>query len=195
MPARSAFTRLDEILLVALVALGFVGVAFTDFATLTAYWYWSAMSLVFGACAYILHARHADDQSLARIGRAEAARRLTIHWLGVLGAVQLVYLLISAGRLDNIAADYTILLVFALGTFASGVVAGWRLSVVGLFLAAELIIIAYIEEYMWVLGIFALAVAAVIFVGARAYRKRERELEPSERDNHNDTVSEDDERA
>ncbi len=50
-----------------------------------------------------------------------------LHWIGLVVAVQLVYLLLHIGRLDNENTGLIILLLLALTTFLAGIHLGWRL--------------------------------------------------------------------
>jgi len=74
-----------------------------------------------------------------------------LHWIGLLVAVQLVYLLLLTGRLHNENTGLIVFLLLALTTFLAGIHLGWRLCLMGLFLGAALVAAAFLEEYVWML--------------------------------------------
>jgi hypothetical protein len=82
-------------------------------------------------------------------------------------AVQLVYLMLHAGRLNNENTGLIILLLLALTVFVSGTHLGWRLCLVGVLLAVALVMATYLEEFTW-LFVFLTAVAvACIYLAAK----------------------------
>jgi hypothetical protein len=149
-----------------MLALAFVGIAASDVSGASSQTYWTILAIVFGLAAFGLLWLHAG----ADFPRSRQAVVMAVHWLGVLAAVELVYLFIAAGRLTN--ADTGLLngVVLALGTFLAGVHggawAGWRLVVIGAAIGLATAAVAYLEQYLWVLlGLALLALAAVFFVG------------------------------
>jgi len=88
-------------------------------------------------------------------------------WLSVLVAVNLVYFLLHAGRLDSENAGLVILLILALATFLAGLRLGWRLCLPGVFLAGALVLATYLEEFLWISLLVVLAAAVVLYVVAR----------------------------
>ena len=97
----------------------------------------------------------------------KAALRTALHWLGVLVAIELVYVFIDAGRLTN--ADTGLLngTILALGTFTSGVHTNWRLVVIGTALGLGTAAVAYIEQYLWILFALALLALGIIIAVTR----------------------------
>jgi hypothetical protein len=83
-----------------------------------------------------------------------------LHWLGLLGIVCLIYMLVQTGRMANQDAGLVALLALALATYLSGVHADWRVAVVGFFLGLVVIAVALIEQFMWIL--LVLVVIAVV---------------------------------
>jgi membrane-bound acyltransferase YfiQ involved in biofilm formation len=54
-----------------------------------------------------------------------------------------------------------ILLILSLSTFLDGYQVGWRFYLAGIFLAITAILAAFIEEYMWIL--LVIAIASIVF--------------------------------
>ena len=140
---------------VVMFALAFVGIAASDVSGGGSQTYWSLLAIVFGVICLALDWVHEPR------GTAwwKAALRTALHWLGVLVAIELVYIFISTGRLTN--ADTGLLngTILALGTFTSGVHTNWRVAVIGAALGLGTAAVAYVEQYLWVL--FALALLAL----------------------------------
>ena len=150
----------------AMLALSFIGIAASDVSR-GSQTYWTILTIGFGLAAFGLQWIHAGPGFL----RTRSALAMAVHWLGVLAAVELVYLFIAAGRLTN--ADTGLLngVVLALGTYLAGVHGGWRLAVIGIAIGLATAAVAYLEQYLWVLfGLAILALAAVFLVNR--YRSR-----------------------
>ena len=137
-----------EFIFIILLLLSAVGIALTDFSPIKGFWYWMAMSPVFCAATIAI-----VWSSLSQRGMSKTTfiRHQTLHWLGYLVAVHLVFLLHYTGRLNNADAGLVALLLLALATFCAGVSANWRITIVGVFLGIAVIATALIEEYIWVL--------------------------------------------
>lgn len=145
----------------AMLALAFVGIAASDVSGSGSQTYWTALAVGFAVASYGLQWLHAGrDFAAGRRGLAMAA-----HWVGVVAAVELVYLFIAAGRLTNADAGLLNGLVLALGTFLAGVHGGWRLAVIGAAIGLATVAVAWLEQYLWVLlGLAVLALAALFLV-------------------------------
>ena len=146
-----------ELLIAALIILAGLGAGITDLSSKYGFWYWVAMVPVFGSsCTYAAWSR-------AR-ARGEVPAGLVqyqiLHWLGLLGIVCLIYMLVQTGRMANQDAGLVALLALALATYLSGVHADWRVAVVGFFLGLVVIAVALIEQFMWIL--LVLVVIAVV---------------------------------
>jgi hypothetical protein len=146
----------------AMLVLAFVGIAASDVSGLGSQTYWTILALLFGVACLGLQWLHAGDG----LARARSALAMAIHWVGVLAAVEIVYLFIAAGRLTNADAGLLNGLVLALGTFLAGVHGGWRLAVIGVAIGLATIAVAWSEQYLWVLlALAVLALAALFPVG------------------------------
>jgi hypothetical protein len=146
----------------AMLALAFIGIAASDVSGTGSQTYWTILAIAFGVASYGMRWLHRGrGYALGRDALAMGA-----HWIGVLAAVELVYLFIAAGRLTNADAGLLNGLVLALGTFLAGVHGGWRLSVIGAAIGLATIAVAWFEQYLWVLlGLAVLALAALFLIG------------------------------
>ena len=115
-----------------LIALSIVGIGITDFSPADSYKYWVAMVPIFcGACLILEWSRvRGKGFKWTAILRTQL-----LHWVGLLVAVRLVFEMLHKGRLDNENTGLVILLLLALSTFIAGIHLGWRLCLVGGFLA------------------------------------------------------------
>lgn len=154
----------DGAIMILLVLLVILGIGITDYSPLSSHWYWLAMVAATGIACIVMEWSRARENglSVATIIKKEALR-----WFGVLLAVQLVYFLFHAGRLDSENTGLVILLILALATFLAGLRLGWRLCILGVFLGGTLILATYLEEFLWIVLMVVLAVAAVVYFMAR----------------------------
>ena len=146
----------------AMLALAFVGIAASDVSGTGSQTYWTFLTLAFGLASLGVIAIHSGAGYL----RGRAALSMISHWVGMLAAIEIVYLFIAAGRLTN--ADTGLLngLVLALGTFLAGVHGNWRLAVIGATIGCATLAVAWLEQYLWALvGLGGLALAAVFLIG------------------------------
>jgi hypothetical protein len=158
-PPAPAFRRhLEEIILVVLVLLSAVGVAINDYSPQSAFRYWIWMAPTFGitsiAAAWGRAQRRGESVTTA-------IQRQIFHWVGVVGAVYLIYLLQSTGRMENEAAGLAALIVIALAAFLAGVHSDWRLMVLGVVLGVTVVGFAVLEQIIWVVVIPALLILLV----------------------------------
>ena len=152
------FLGIYEIVIIVLIVLSTIGIGITDFSPADSYKYWVAMVPIFcGACLILEWSRvRGKGFKWTTILRTQL-----LHWAGLLVAVRLVFEMLHKGRLDNENTGLVILLLLALSVFMAGIHLGWRLCLVGGFLAAALVAATYLEEYVWVLLIIGLVVLAI----------------------------------
>ena len=152
------FLSIYEIVIIVLIVLSTIGIGITDFSPADSYKYWVAMVPLFcGACLILEWSRvRGKGFKWTTILRTQL-----LHWAGLLVAVRLVFEMLHKGRLDNENTGLVILLLLALSVFMAGIHLGWRLCLVGGFLAAALVAATYLEEYVWVLLIIGLVVLAI----------------------------------
>jgi hypothetical protein len=152
----------EEIVLVLLVLLSGVGVIVNDYGSKeTAFRLWLWMTPVFG----IISTWAAWSRAQRRgepVGTIVPVQ--IVHWLGVVGAVLLIYVLQIYGRMTAEGAGSAVLVVLALAAFLAGVHTDWRLSVLGVVLGVAVIGFAYVERAaLVVVPILLLALVGLIF--------------------------------
>lgn len=164
--------RIEEGIFILLLLLSLVGVGITDFSPEDGYGYWLMMVLVFGLLAILvtwLQAKKSD------IDFAAIVKEQTLHWSTSLLVVGGAFLLQKSGRLDETSASLVILLILSLATMLDGIRIGWQFSLVGFFLGACAIIVAYLEQFMLAaaslaIGIIAVTILWEIWIHKRAYQ-------------------------
>lgn len=143
---------------VGMLALAVGGIVLTSFHGLTTYYYWMALAPVYGLACVLSGWRQAD---LA----AEHMRLVVtqaLHWLAFLAAMWLMFLPEVRGVVNDNATSLALLILLALGTFVAGVHARvWRICMVGVFLAASVPAVAWIQESAMLLLVAALSVFAI----------------------------------
>jgi hypothetical protein len=152
--------KIFEIIFIILMVLSLIGVGVTDFSPSHSYWYWFAMAPTF-ACAFLIiewTRVRSEAKSWVNILKTQL-----LTWLGLLFAVQVVYLLLRAGRLTYESTGLVILLLLALTTFVAGIQLGFLLCLLGGFLGLTVLMVAYLEQYVWVLVFLAVTFAVVSF--------------------------------
>ena len=165
---RSSLRRhIEEGVLVLLVLLCALGVAINDYSPKSAFTYWLWMTPTFGIvsvfAAWLRANRRSESVPLA-------VQRQVLHWLGVAGAVFLVYKLQSTGRMTNEAAGLTAVTVLGLAAFLAGVYSDSRLILVGIVLGFTVFAFALLEQYfIWVVVLPAML---LIIVGIIVYARR-----------------------
>lgn len=155
-----------------LLVAAFYGIATSDVSAGRSQAFWTGLVLAFAAAAVGAGWLHGGLIEGGRWGTA--ALRVALHWIGVLVAIELVYFYIGAGRLTNADAGLTNGLVLALGTFLAGVHGNWRLLVIGAALGIATAVVAYIEQYLWILfGVAILAIAVLVAGAVIVHRRRQ----------------------
>lgn len=154
----------DGALMVLLVLLTIVGIGITDISPLSSHWYWLAMVTATGIACIVMEWSRARENGLSA---ATIIKKEVLIWLSVLAAVQLVYFLFHAGRLDSENTGLVILLILALATFLAGLRLGWRLCILGGLLGGALILATYLEEFIWIILMVVLAAAVAVYFVAR----------------------------
>ncbi len=157
----------DAIIGGVMLLLAFIGIAASDAARASQV-YWSGIAVVFFLLCVALDFIH-EPRGTAWAG---PTLRGALHWLGVLAALELVFIFIGAGRLTNADTGLFNGVVLALGTYTCGVYANWRLMVIGVALGLGTAAVAYVEQYLWILLILALlALAGIFFFTRWRYRR------------------------
>jgi hypothetical protein len=163
-PSHTLRRHIEEIVLVVLVMLSGVGVAINDYSPKSAFRYWIWMAPTFGVISIVAAWWRASRRGESV---ATAVQRQVLHWAGVIGAVYLIYLLQSTGRMENEAAGLAALIIIALASFLAGVHSDWRLMVLGAVLGVTVVGFAILEQLIWVVVLpllLIIVVAVVIYV-------------------------------
>ncbi len=138
----------NEAILSSLLILCFIGVAYTNFASVRSYHYWLWMIPVFAIASIISewsrYKRHTIDGY-------HFIRQQVLHWSAVFLAIKVIFMLNELGRFNNDVTSLSVMITLALSTFIAGIYIGWRFLVLGLFISLATLLIAYLETYVWVL--------------------------------------------
>jgi len=150
-----------EIVFSIMLILSLIGIGLTDFSPGNSHIYWLVMVPVFAAACLMIQWRHGREP-----GRHWTAilRTQIMLWIGLLLAVQMVYVLLHAGRLNYESTGLIILLLLALTTFAAGVNVDWRLMVLGMYLGLVVVGAAYMETFFWIFFLIAVVGIATLLL-------------------------------
>lgn len=164
--------RLEEGLLILLLLLSLIGIAITNFSAEDGYGYWLIMVLVFALLAISISWLQSKNRD---IDLGSIAKEQSLHWLSTVLIASGAFFLQKSGRLDEFSASLVVLLILALATMLDGIRIGWQFSLVGFFLAACAVIVAFVEQFMLACsGLAILIVAATIaweiWMHKRAYQ-------------------------
>jgi hypothetical protein len=147
-------------ILMLLLALG--GVSWATFSDRPAVAYWVVLSPVFGVICVLEGWRHVTT----REDHLRLVYTQVLSWAGVLTAMYLSLLPVVGAVVNDDATGIALLTILALGTFMAGLQARvWRVCVVGLFLAASVPAIAWLDRSALFLTLAALLVLLVVGSG------------------------------
>ncbi|MBP7003240.1 hypothetical protein [Amaricoccus sp.] len=151
----------DGVVAGLMILAAFVAIGASDVSFAASQPYWLGLAVAYGvASAAIEWVHRRGDFSLGRL-----APRWALHWLGVLAALEAVFVFIDAGRFAGAGVGLMNGAILALGTFLAGVHGNWRLVVVGIAVGIAAMLVALVEQYIWLLlGLGILAVAVVVAV-------------------------------
>jgi hypothetical protein len=151
-------------IMIGLLLLDVIGIGVTQFAVGFSQWYWLGMVVITAvACAFIVRFRAQREN----LNTAIMMKNEVLFWLGVLAAVNLVFFLYQAGRLDSQSTGLVILLLLALATFLAGLRLGWQLCLLGGVLSGALVVAAYLAQFLWIVLLVGLVAVAALFYRAR----------------------------
>ncbi len=139
---------IDEIALFVLLGLGYLGVAITNISPPKSQWYWLAMVPIFFIVSLITEWHHVRS---ARYRAGEMIWTHALQWLALAAAIEAVFIIQQLGRLNNETTGLMLLLVTALSVFDAGIRMGWLYRLTGIFLGVSLLMLAYIERYLWIM--------------------------------------------
>ncbi len=159
---------IGEAVLGLLLAVSFIGVAYTDFAGVRSLNFWLWTIPLYAIAAIVLEwSRYVRGD----IDGFHFIRQQLLHWTAVFIAIKLVFILLHIGRLPSNAASYVLMTIMSLSTFLAGIYTGWRFLVLGIFMALATVFAAYLEAYVWVLIPIAIAIIVIgLYVGWREFK-------------------------
>lgn len=147
--------QIEEGIFILLIMLSLLGIGITHFEPEDGYGYWLFMVLIFGMLAVLItwlkSKQTASD--LSHIVKEQA-----LHWFSTLLVVAGAFFLEQSGRIDEFSASLVILLILSLATMLDGIRIGWQLSLVGFFLGACAVILAFVENFMPATSILAIII-------------------------------------
>jgi hypothetical protein len=141
-----------------IILLSVIGVGITDYAPTESWSYWMFMVGALAAAAVVIEKTllHRKDVSFTKLWVTQL-----LHWGATLIAIILSFAFVKTGRMTYEGSGLVILLILSLSTFLDGYQVGWRFYLAGIFLAITAILAAFIEEYMWIL--LVIAIASIVF--------------------------------
>jgi len=157
-----------------LLVLAVIGVGITDYSPADAHRYWLFMIAICAAVAILgtlLQSRGED--------RRQYLSRLWIqllHWSACVAAVLLTYALIHNGRLNNADAGLVILLLLSLTVFLDGAHVGRHFYLLGFLLGMITAIMAYVEQFIWIILIISVFITLVSIYWDRYASRRNSKL-------------------
>jgi hypothetical protein len=150
----------ELVALAGVLLLSILGVGITDVSPIKSYYYWMALTLLFGIASVLLvwlKQKHQEEESTSLALGAQV-----IHWVGTVFAVIVVFALLKSGRLTYENTGLIMMLILGLSIFLDGYHMNWRFTLVGFFIMISTILVAYAEAYMWIVSLLASVVLLVI---------------------------------
>ncbi len=138
--------KIEDGILVLLLAFSLGGIFITDFSPLDGYVYWMFITLVFTLLAILIAWLQDKEKNLDEF--TTILKEQSLHWLSSLACITGVFLLERAELFDALSSTLVIMLVLGLATVLDGIRIGWRFSLVGLYLGASSIVIAYTDHFL-----------------------------------------------
>ena len=165
--ARKKLIGSSEAMLIFIFVIAGGGVAITDMSPNWGYWFW--LGLVPLLALTSLYRSWASERR-REDGMFWTLRVQILHWFGLLGALEIVYLLYTfTNRIDAAQSGLVSLLVVALSTFLAGIHFHWHFAVLGIMLALSTLAMAWVEAFVWiVIPLVFIAVSIVLFFTHRS---------------------------
>ena len=151
-----------------MIALAFIAIASSDVSVASTHTFWTVLVVAFAAISFAAVRMHVDPEHRGR----RNAVAILVHWFSVFVAIQCVFFFVITGRMANADAGLTSGLILALGTFTGGVFGNWRMMIVGAALFGATLVVAVVEEYVWVLFGLALLAVITLVLGSRLHGRR-----------------------
>jgi len=153
-----------------MLALGFIGLILTSIKSIASFqtwYYWLAMGPIF-AILTIWLSWHLRRQDLKQ--KSLSLWHDCLHWAGLIGAVLIIHIFILSGILGRFEAGFVVLALLSFSCFTSGIYFERTLIFVGITLALMAILVSLLTQYIAVILMVVLAVAALlIFIKVRHF--------------------------
>ncbi|MAI79469.1 MAG: hypothetical protein CL917_11045 [Deltaproteobacteria bacterium] len=160
---------ITEALLVLIFLISAVGVAITDMSPDWGYWFWLSIVPLLAATSLYRSWKASRDRSESVFW---ILRHQIFHWLGLLGSLEIIFLLYSTNRVNAPEAGLFSLLTVALATFLAGIHFHWHFTVLGILLGLSTLLVAWVEASIWiVIPVSVVVVALVLFFSRRSKEK------------------------
>jgi VanZ family protein len=172
---------IEELALLASMALIIIGIAITNISPATSYRYWLAVMGLFALAGLVLGGVRSRQNGHSIM---HVAIDQLVHWGATFGAVLAVFIMLKAGRLTYEATGLVILLLLGLAMFLDGYYrVGWRFALLGVLVIALALAAAYLSAYIWpilITGaiIWPLSIMFEIYLTHRRDRKNRSEPLP-----------------
>ena len=166
-PAAPKQFNTRRIVFILLVALSTVGIGVMDFSAKFALWYWLAMAPIFAGASLTLAWKTAHEHDSTA---GHHIRRQLLHWLVLVVALLLVFLMQRYSQMAPASAGLISLLLLAVTCLLAGVHFEWRMAVLGGILILTFVAGVFVESFFWILLVPAI-VGAVMLARGKGYDK------------------------
>ena len=153
-PAMSIWRRLGIYIFMVVWAVG--GLAYTDVNPDRSVPFWQLTTVMFAIIA-IVHVIRSDAPD-----RTVLALKQLAHWLAFLAAMAVMHSHYVTDLVTGDPLGVVTLILLALAVFLDGVYVNWRFCIVGLVLAAGVLMVAWLDD--WALGIFLVGLVIVALI-------------------------------
>ena len=155
---------LEQAIFILMLLLSLFGMTITDFSRHDGYVYWLFMVLVFSLLSIFVSwlQSKSSENDFASIVKDQAS-----HWILTLVVVASAFLVQKSGQLSESNAELVILLLLSMATMLDGRRIGWQFTLIGFYLAACTIIIAFVDAFIWACS----GLGALIIIGTFLWNK------------------------
>ncbi len=162
--------RIPLIVSILLIGTSIAGFALTNYAPERASWYWVLVLPAFAAVPIW----HTWTTAIRSGGKTNwlIVRKQIYHWLALLIAIQVLFVLIRNETINGRSGSLVALLLMALTCANVGISFDWVFIVVGVVLAMAVLVAAWCKEYVWLVMLgLGLAFLVLLLVQWLARRK------------------------
>jgi hypothetical protein len=160
--------RVPLVVSIVLIGTSIAGFALTNYAPERASWYWILILPAFAAVP-LWH----TWTTIRSSGKTNwpIVRKQIYHWIALLIAMQVLFVLIRSGNIDGHSGGLVALLLMALTCANVGISFDWVFIVVGAILTVAVLVAAWFQEYLW-LVLLALGLAFVVLLLVQWFARR-----------------------